>query len=145
MFKRIAVIAVSAFAVLLLGLVLWVAVLVGPPLKIEHLHVGAIVHVETLGEYVTTIRRIQIEEVHSHEIVFEAVAGSEPPPQITNFELRIGTNSTAILQPFGTYRVVYPAGSTFVLTSDRKYRISVWGNGFLPSRDHLQLGSGDKG
>jgi hypothetical protein len=122
-----------------LGVAGWRAFVAGPGASVEYAPGKAIIHVETLGEYPTTIRHVRIEEISSQSVIFDAVSANGTP-QIHNIELSIGSNSTDMLQSSsGEYRTVRPVVKTFTLRSDRQYRISLWGGGWLPSHVDLQL------
>ena len=111
----------------------WIAVMT-PPLSIEYRQGKVVAHFETLGDYPTTIRRIRIEEVDAGAVVFEAEAQSEPA-QIYSLELKGGENPANLLaEQSSAYRVAVPRSAHFVLRTDRRYRISVWGDGWPPSR-----------
>ena len=42
-----------------------------PPLSLERAGSSAVVHVETLADYPTTVRRIQVSEIASRKVIFE--------------------------------------------------------------------------
>ncbi len=94
---------------------------------------SATVHVETLGEYPTTIRRIIIKDAFTGIEVFDLVA-ENGTPQIYDFRLSVGNNSTNIVNPeHGSYRVAVPAGkSQFFLQRGVLYDVSVWGENSRP-------------
>jgi hypothetical protein len=132
--KLLVAVLVAAFAVA--G---WRAFVAGPGASVAYAPGKAIIHVETLGEYPTTIRHVRLEEISSQSVIFDAVAANGTP-QIHNFELSIGSNSIDMLQSSsGEYRIVRPVGKTFTLQSDRQYRVSLWGGGWLPSHVDVQL------
>jgi hypothetical protein len=50
-----------------------------PPLNLVVNDSNIVVHVETLGEYYTTVGRVRIEETSTGQIVYDAVAKSRKP------------------------------------------------------------------
>jgi len=125
---------------LLLVIVAGTAILGRPPLWLETSECSIVIHVETLGEYPTTVRHIQLKSVASGDVLFEVIRGSGAP-QIHSFRLSIGKNQVNIADPqAGTYRVLRPAVSdSFDLRQGEKYKLTVWGNGWLPAHANLQL------
>jgi hypothetical protein len=111
-----------------------------PNLWLETKGTNVIVHVETLGEYPTTILHIQIKDTSSGNVIFELV-NEQGTPQIHNFSLSIGDNPVSVADPqHGFYRVVVPAGGNkFVLRPGINYRILVWGDGWLPNHANLKF------
>jgi hypothetical protein len=111
-----------------------------PNLWLENKGANVIAHVETLGEYPTTVLHIQIKDVSSGKIVFELVK-EEGTPQIHNFSLSVGENPVNVADPeHGSYRVVAPAGGNkFVLRPGTNYRILVWGDGWLPIHANIKF------
>ena len=129
---------------ILICALLMLAALVGcfkrPAVKLEHSGLSVIVHVETLGEYPTTVRRIQIADAASGKVIFE-LQTENGTPQIYNFRLSAGENSTHTADPeHGSYRVVEPNGkNTFTLQPGVHYRLSIWGSGWQSSETDLKL------
>jgi len=111
-----------------------------PPVKLENSGSSVIVHVETLGEYPTTVRRVQISNATSGKVILELQA-ENGTPQIYNFRLSAGENSTRIADPeHGSYRVVEPSGKkTFTLEAGVRYRLSIWGNGWPSSEAEVKF------
>jgi hypothetical protein len=105
-----------------------------PPLRLEQSGSFIIVHVETLGEYPTTVGHVQITEAALGNVVFEVVARKEfagkMETQIHNFRLTAGENSTRAVEPeINPYTVVVPSGkNTFTLQPGVKYRLTLWGD-----------------
>jgi len=101
-----------------------------PAVKVESSGSSVIIHVETLGEYPTTIRHIRIKDTSSEKVVFELLTESGTP-QIYSFRLSPGGNSTHVIDPeHGSYRVAEPSGKdTFVLQRGVPYRLTIWGDG----------------
>jgi hypothetical protein len=105
-----------------------------PPLKIDQSGNFAIVNVETLGEYPTTIGRVRITDDASGRVVLEDAAKRElldkAGAQIYNFRLAVGENSTNVVEPeSGTYEVIEPCGrNSFILQQGVKYRLRIWGD-----------------
>jgi hypothetical protein len=119
--------------VVLLVIVLAIADTLGffhePPLNLVQSGNSVIVHVETLGEYQTTVGHLRLKEADSGKIIYEVVAEGRAP-QIFNFRLVAGDNSTKVIDPEEkSYRVVEPRGTnTFTLQSGVKYRLRIWGD-----------------
>jgi len=106
-----------------------------PAVKLENSGSSVIVHVETLGEYPTTVRHIRLKEASSGKVIFELLTESGTP-QIYSFRLSVGDNPTIhVADPeHGFYRVAEPSGkNTFALQTGVRYRLTVWGNGWPPS------------
>ncbi len=103
-----------------------------PAMRLERVGPAVIVHVETLGEYPTTVRHIQIRDASSAKVVFEVLA-QNGTPQIYSIRLSAGENSTHVADPEqGSYRVVAPTGTnTFLLQQGVQYRLTIWGSGLL--------------
>jgi hypothetical protein len=105
-----------------------------PPLRLEQSGSSVIAHVETLGEYPTTVGRVRITEAASGKVVFEVAASKEfagkMAMQIHNFRLTAGENSTRAVEPeINPYTVVVPNGkNTFTLQPGVKYRLTLWGD-----------------
>ena len=101
---------------------------------------SVVVHVETLGEYPTTIRHVEIKEISSGKVVFDLLADSGSP-QIYNFRLIAGENPTRVADPeHGSYRVDEPKGkATFTLQKGARYRLTIWGDGWPPSKTDVQF------
>lgn len=84
-------------------------------------------NVETLGEYPTSISRIQLKDLEGDVVLWE-VEASGGVPQIWGVHLSHGANSAILVGHHGHYQTLIPRGSsTFVLYKDREYQISVWG------------------
>jgi hypothetical protein len=130
-------------AILIFALVAFVAA-VGcfkrPAVKLQNNGSSVIVHVETLGEYPTTVRHIRLQDALSGKVIFELMSESGTP-QIYSFRLSVGENSTHIADPeHGTYRVTEPSGkNTFSLQAGVRYRLTIWGNGWGSSETDLKL------
>jgi hypothetical protein len=111
-----------------------------PALRLESSASSVIVHVETLGEYPTTVRHIQLREDPSGKVIFELLTESGTP-QIYSFRLSVGENSIRVVDPeHGSYRVVEPNGkNTFSLRTGVHYRLRIWGNGSASIETGLKL------
>jgi hypothetical protein len=111
-----------------------------PPLRLERSGSTLTAHVETLGEYETTVGRIRIQESDSDKVVFEAVAARRAP-QIFNFVLAAGANRTNLMGDEGSaYSVVEPSKeTTFMLHPGVRYRITVWGDSWTFRRADFVL------
>jgi hypothetical protein len=130
--------AIIAFAIL--ALIAMTARFNRPAIRLEHAGASVVVHVETLGEYPTTIRRVQIKEISTGKVVYELLA-ENGAPQIYNFKLVPGENSTHLADPEpGSYRIDEPNGqNSFLLEPGVRYRLKIWGNGWLPSATDVQF------
>jgi len=138
MFKRVLVGGCILFSLLVMvGIYEWFT---RPQLRIERNGASAIVHVETLGEYPTTIRHIRVKEASSGKVVFELLTEGGTP-QIHDFHLSVGGNSTSAADPqYGSYRVTVPASKdTFFLQQGVKYRVTVWGDAWMSSESALKF------
>ena len=128
-------------AVLLVGLLLILAVADAlgffhdPPLRLEQTGSTVTAHVETLGDYQTTVGRKRIQESQSGKIVYESVV-AQRAPQIFNFKLVDGENPTRLVgDDSDSYRVIEPrSGRTFTLQRGTRYRLTVWGDAWTFSR-----------
>lgn len=111
-----------------------------PAIRLDYTGASVVVHVETLGEYPTTIRHVMIEEISSSKAVFDLLAESGSP-QIYNFKLTAGENPTRLADPeHGSFRVNEPKGKdTFLLQKGTRYRLTIWGEGWLPSKSEIQF------
>jgi hypothetical protein len=100
-----------------------------PPLSLEVGRPSLTAHVERLGEYYCPVGRVQIREVRSGKIVYEAKA-FDHVPVIFNFKLQPGRNPTDLFGDVSNdYRIVEPVkSSTFNLSRGVEYRLTVWGD-----------------
>jgi hypothetical protein len=132
--RTIAILSLLLIALVVLGIDLW-----RPKVWIEGTQSRAVVHLETLREYPTSIGHFRIEEIPSGRIVFEGFKASGTP-QLWNMQLSPGSNSIDVVDPqYGTYRLTEPKGASFTLHSGQRYRITVWGNAWVPSHADLEL------
>ena len=111
-----------------------------PAIQLEKSADSVVVHVETLGEYMTTVRRVRIDDASSGKVIFDLMTESGTP-QIFSFRLSAGENSTHIADPeHGSYRVAEPTGrNTFSLQKGTRYRLMIWGDGRSPSEADIQF------
>lgn len=98
-----------------------------PPLTLEQQGEGLKVNIATLGEYPTSVSRIQVRDVEKGEVVWELKA-TKRVPQLWGFDLTPGDNP---VEPEGVvngnYEVVAPKqGRSFALQAGRRYEVSVW-------------------
>jgi hypothetical protein len=101
-----------------------------PPLYIRESGPGITVDLQTLGEYQTTITRIQLRA--SDQIVWEVASNGSR--QIGTFTLHVGENpvrpSSILGVADGDFHLVQPAGAvTFRLIPETTYILRVWGEG----------------
>lgn len=116
---------VAAFAA---GAAFWCAGCTGaPPLRLAQRGSEVTIDVRTLGEYQTTVGRIRLTDVAERRVVWEIVAASGTP-QIHKLTLSTGANPARLASKQAEgYRVVTPAGDSFLLESGRRYLVEVWG------------------
>jgi hypothetical protein len=98
-----------------------------PPLALMQKGNGIEVSVATLGEYPTSISRIQLKDSDQGKIIWE-LRSKGRVPQLWGFHLSPGVNPS---EPSGIlhaqYEVVAPSGNrSFMLKKGRRYEISVW-------------------
>ena len=84
-----------------------------------------VVHLETLADYPTHIDRIVIaKEDHPADCVFEAI--SEDHANIHRFKVHAGSNAVSAIRAFGgTYEVLFPHATSFVLRQNQPYLVTV--------------------
>jgi hypothetical protein len=112
-----------------------------PAVKLENSGSSVIVHVETLGEYATTVRHIRLKEASSGKVIFELLTGKWNTADLQFSALERG-------QPY------YPCrrSRARLLSSSRaqreehlrpqtgvRYRLTIWGNGWPPSKTDLKF------
>lgn len=130
---------ITIWSFILIGLVVLGISLCRPKVWVKSSQAGAVVHLETLGDYPTSINHFRIEEIPSGRVVFEGFKASGTP-QLQNVQLSLGPNSVGVLDPqYGTYRTTEPKGTSFSLRSGQHYRITVWGNAWIPSRAEFEF------
>lgn len=93
-----------------------------------------IVHVETLGDYVTAVGHVRIQEATTGKVIYEAVA-KDRVPCFLNFRFSVGENPTQVVDFEGnSYRITEPQGeNTFTLQTGMKYKIRLWGDSWTYS------------
>jgi len=99
----------------------------GPGIRIELLEDSVLVHMETLGEYPTTITRIKLIDMATGTTVWEIHSGGRAS-QLWRVPLKGDMNP--VLPPIanGAYAVTQPQGaSSFLLQTGQSYQIQVWG------------------
>lgn len=100
---------------------------VKPPLSLLKKDGTLEVVVSTLGEYPTSVSRIQLVDMTEGGLVWEVKAEGKVP-QLWRFPLKPGANPA--LPPvmlYGKYEVrIPPEGNDFVLHAGRRYRVVVW-------------------
>lgn len=99
-------------------------------------------NVATLGEYPTTVKRIRIQEASSGKIILE-LATETGTPQIHEFRLSLGDNQALVADPeHGSYHVMLPKDKgTFFLQPRVNYRVSIYGEGWLPITCDIAFGA----
>jgi hypothetical protein len=111
-----------------------------PPLSLEQNNSTLTAHIERLGEYVSPVGRIRIQESESGDVIYECVA-KQKPPAVLNFKLQRGLNPTNLMgDESESYLVVKPReGTTFNLRRGIRYRLTVWGDSWTFSRASFVL------
>lgn len=102
-----------------------------PYLSVEHRDGNIILDFQTLGEYPSSVRFLQIEKVDEKRIIWE-VQAEEGNPQLWTVELRPGSNNANLNSQLftGRLKITHPQGrSEFFLETGVKYRVIVRGNG----------------
>jgi hypothetical protein len=124
-----------------------------PTLRISTSGSRAVVHVETLGGFATTIRHIRILEMDNDQVLLDMVT-ENGSPELKAFQLAVGENFPYQIRPEGgEYRVVEPSDSApvfgtvpdpqdrgFFLREGKDYKITVWGDGLLPANSTFSMG-----
>ena len=106
-----------------------------PSLRVIRDGQSAIIDVQTLGEYGTSISRIRLTDATTKTVVWE-LASKTGEPQIWTVKVHPGSNDTHVHAEAGTFQVLIPnTAESFVLVAGRSYVIEVWGlNGRRSSR-----------
>lgn len=100
-----------------------------PDLRVERYRDGSVgIHLETLGEYPTSVDRLLLEDVRSGNTVWE-VRQATGKPQLWKIDFRAGENPS--LPPGvtggGSFQVLIPESEpTYFLEPGKTYRITVW-------------------
>jgi hypothetical protein len=100
----------------------------GPSLPLESAPGRVTVHVETLGEYPTSVDKVVIERVAANagESAPLFAAQGADGAQIRSFVIRAGANDRNLLHPsHGSYRVTVPASGDFEVLRGATYRVTV--------------------
>lgn len=126
----------------IIALILVVACSGKPPLRISAVDRGVMVDVQTLGEYLTTVKRIHLTNAATGATVWDlrAARGSQGP-QIWTFTLREGENPVQLTElEFGRYDVFAPRGCTsFTLARGIEYEVAVYGESGRASRAKFRI------
>ena len=118
---------IVALTTLGLGLV----VSCGPPLEVREAHGSYVIDVQQLGEYVSTVNRLQLKD--GNETVWEIRAKGKVA-QTGGFELHLGANPARVDNAYyGEYVTVTPSSDTFTLKPNREYTVLAWGKRGWPS------------
>jgi hypothetical protein len=88
----------------------------------------AIVHVQTLGEYPTTVRHVRLAD-DAGRTIWE-IRSKRGTPQIHKLAFAVGANSANLASPdSGEYEVITPTDAgDFQLKSGTDYTVQVWGD-----------------
>jgi hypothetical protein len=111
-----------------------------PPLKLEVKGYSAIVHLETADENQSPVSHVRLKDTSTGDVIYEVVADGKAP-QVFNFQLSVGANSTQVVNPENAaYRVIVPQqGRTFSLQRGVKYRLTVWGDSWTSSSKSFEF------
>ena len=125
--------------ILLLGLAAFVLLSCDsglPSLRVEHGTDSVTVHLETLGEYPTSVGRLLLADVQSGQTIWE-LRRLKGTPQLWKVAFRAGENPAepAGVTGGGSFEVVRPQGaSSFDLEPGGEYRLTVWSEAGHSSR-----------
>lgn len=100
-----------------------------PTLRTENNQDFVTVHLETLGEYPTTVSRLRLQETQSGDILWE-VQRASGTTQLWNVRFREGMNPAGLdaVTGGGSLEVVVPANSEhFFLEASKEYTLTIWG------------------
>ena len=99
----------------------------GINVRIEKTPESITAHVETMGEYPTTVKRICLTDVGKNLVIADFVAG-KPPTQIHKIKLKLGNNTPADCFPeYDIYDILVPKGnSPFFIEKGRRYLLQIW-------------------
>jgi hypothetical protein len=112
-----------------------------PNLRLARSGDKIVVHVETLGEYPTFVKRIRLSDEDIGSTIFEAL-GTEKNSELYNITFSAGDNSIdlSVLGFDSYYRVLTPtAGKTFRVQPGKKYRLQMWGQSPHPSEATIEF------
>jgi len=99
-----------------------------PSLRVEHGADSVTVHLETLGEYPTSVGRLLLADMQSGQTIWE-VRRSQGTPQLWKVAFQAGENPAEPpgVTGGGSFEVVTPQGaSSFDLGPGGEYRLTVW-------------------
>ncbi|MGO9440557.1 MAG: hypothetical protein ACLPXM_08440 [Terriglobales bacterium] len=115
-----------------------------PSIRLTQTADTVVVHVETLGEYPTTITRVRLTDRNTGEVVLDLTALFPPTDnrsQIYKITLCAGQNNIATAFPeYEAYRAVTPAfEKTFALKRGKEYLIEMWGKSSRASKAVIEF------
>lgn len=120
-------------------LILWYLLLVScdpnlPPLEVDHQDTLVEVHFETLGEYPTSVYKVELYDEETNRKLW-SIRASQGSPQLWGLTLALGENS-ALPEGVngGTYEVLMPHDGRFSLTQRRTYRLEIQASKTHPPR-----------
>lgn len=108
-----------------------------PPLQIETQRDSVTIHLETLGEYPTSVSRLVLTEVRSGDTLWEVRKAPAGIPQLWRITFRAGSNPTEVTSIFGdgSLEVVEPKNAaSFELEAGREYQLRIWSESGRSSR-----------
>lgn len=108
----------------------------GPSMKISLHGDNAVIDVQTLGEYPTTVSKAKLSNKTTRQTIWEIETDSATP-QIHQIVFRLGANPARMVYPTaGSYRVVIPASqASFRIEPNTEYIIQIWGEPGLSHAD----------
>jgi hypothetical protein len=114
-----------------------------PSIRLTQTGDTVVVHVETLGEYPTTITRVRLTDRDTGDVVLELIAlfPTESRSQIYEITLCAGQNNVAAVFPeYEAYRTVTPASKkSFTLKRGKKYLVEMWGKSSRASKAVIEF------
>lgn len=104
-----------------------------PPLQVTEREGNYFIDVQQLGEYVSTVNRLQVKD--RDQVIWEIRAKGDAA-QFGYLTLRVGTNPASVGPVYyGEYVTVCPKADVFELKPDQDYEVWAWGtNTWWPSR-----------
>jgi len=111
-----------------------------PFITLEVSQNSVIAHVETLGEYPTTVSHIRLTERQSGTVVLELQCATSPC-QIHKLTLKAGENKIQdVLPESDGYPITVPQKSTaFTLSRDTDYLLQMWGTASRPAQITIRI------
>jgi len=109
----------------------------GPPLKVYERDDQYYIDVRQLGEYVSTVNRLQLLE--GKRVVWEIRATGETA-QFGYLSIQPGDNPAQFSDAYyGGYRTIVPSTNTFRLEPDHEYVVLAWSGRGWPSKASFRV------